>query len=272
VLGLAVATGAATVLASPRHRAFYLGGILPVSRAASGPASASPAPKGSVSRGAGSAARDQSLRVPVAERTPTQVSASGVPRGWDVKEFAGRAEVEVVRDERLAVRLQSERSSFALYRDVVVDPRERPLLSWSWKVTRLPVAADGRVRATDDAAAQIYLVFPRWPDPTTASDVIGYVWDTSAPAGLRFTSPKAANVRLIVVESGPARLGAWLEYERNVADDYVALFGREPPRVGKVALMIDSNDTRSSAEALIGDLVFSGPHRIRKETPTSMLR
>src|SRR5262249_46013188 len=145
-------------------------------------------------------------------------------------------------------------------------------LSWSWKVTRLPAAADGRVRATDDAAAQIYLVFPRWPDPTTASDVIGYVWDTSAPAGMRFTSPKAANARLIVGESGPANPRTWLDYQRNVAEDYVAVFGREPPRVGKVALMIDSNDTRSSAEAMIGDLVFSGPHWMRKETPTSMLR
>jgi hypothetical protein len=212
------------------------------------------------------------VRIAVAERGSGPRPAGGVPRGWDVKEFAGRAEVEVVRDDRLAVRLHSERSSFALYRDVVIDPREKPMLTWSWKVTRLPESADGRVRATDDAAAQIYLVFPRWPDPTTSSDVIGYAWDTTAPAGARFASPKAPNVRLIVVESGPARLGTWLEYRRNVADDYLALFGREPPRVGQVALMADSNDTRSAADALFGDLLFSGPHWIRKETPTSMLR
>lgn len=44
---------------------------------------------------------------------------------------------------------------------------------------------------------------------------------------------------------------------RNVHEDYVALFGRRPPRVGSVVLMIDTDDTQGVAEALIGDLGFS---------------
>ena len=34
----------------------------------------------------------------------------------------------------------------------------------------------------NDQAAQVYVIFPRWPSLAT-SDVIGYVWDTQAPIG-----------------------------------------------------------------------------------------
>jgi len=76
-----------------------------------------------------------------------------------------------------------------------------------------------------------------------------------------------------VVESGPAHLRAWRRQRRNVATDYQALFHRAPPRVGAIALMIDTDDTASTAEAVIGDLMF-GPAGATEsvKTPTSMLR
>jgi hypothetical protein len=131
------------------------------------------------------------------------------------------------------------------------------MLAWSWKVLRLPAEGDVRDGKRDDQAAQVYVVFPRWPSPRTQSDVIGYVWDTTAPVGTTLVSPKAPNVRIIVVESGPARLGAWQRERRNVAADYEALFRRRAPRVGTIAVMIDANDTGGAAEALLGDLMFT---------------
>ena len=209
----------------------------------------------------------------IADREPARLPSDGVPPGWTLKEFAGHAAIELVRsDGRLAARLHSERASFAIHRDVVVELREFPYLSWTWKVTRLPAGGDVREAARDDQAAQLYVIFPRWPSPRTASDVIGYVWDSRAPAETRIKHPRADNVRIVVVESGPARLGEWRTYERNVAADYTALFGRQPPRVGKLAVMVDSNDTRGEAEALFGDLIFARTPQGRTEIPTPVLR
>jgi hypothetical protein len=76
-----------------------------------------------------------------------------------------------------------------------------------------------------------------------------------------------------VVESGAAYLGVWRRQRRNVAEDYQVLFRRPPPRVGAIAVMIDANDTGSTAEATIGDLAFvrgNAPERVK--TPTPMLR
>jgi hypothetical protein len=213
------------------------------------------------------------LRVRIADREPARLPSDGVPPGWTLKEFAGHAVIELVRsDGRLAARLRSERASFAMHRDVVVELREFPYLSWTWKVTRLPAGGDVRDAARDDEAAQLYVIFPRWPSPRTASDVIGYVWDSRAPVGTRIKHPRAQNVRIVVVESGPARLNEWRTYERDVAADYTALFGRQPVRVGKVAVMVDSNDTRGEAEALFGDLVFARTPQERTEIPTPVLR
>ncbi|HEY3064379.1 MAG TPA: DUF3047 domain-containing protein [Methylomirabilota bacterium] len=215
---------------------------------------------------------DGVVRLAPTDRPPAQFPATGVPPGWLLKEFAGQATIETVRDGRLAVRLATERSSFALYRDVIVDPDELPLLSWWWKATRLPAGGDVRHRASDDQAVQLYVIFPRWPAPLSSSDVIGYVWDTTAPAGTRLISTRAGNVRVIVLESGRGGLGTWQRQTRNLVDDYVALFGRRPPRVGKIAFMIDSDDTGTEAEALIGEVTFRPALPEGKEIPTSMLR
>jgi hypothetical protein len=273
VLALVVGAAVVVLFASPVHRAYYL------DRARSG---AAPSGAGGVWQRlsetglptiSGPAASVAAVRAPRSALVPDaegrvaislvdprtlRLPAEGVPPGWEMKEFAGRAAVGVVPSKIGAVlRLRSDQSSFAVYRDVVIDPEQLPWLSWMWKVMRLPAGADVRHAATDDQAAQVYVIFPRWPAPLANSDVIGYVWDTTAPAGTRLTSPKAANVRIIVVESGTAGLGAWRRQQRNVLEDYTALFGRRPPRLGSVAVMIDSDDTAGTAEALVGALAFS---------------
>src|SRR5262249_36295093 len=110
------------------------------------------------------------------------------------------------------------------------------------------------------------------PGGTRNSDGVGYVWDSRAPVGTQLTSTQAANVKIIVVASGPRQTETWRVEQRDVAKDYAALFGRPAPRVGQVAVMIDTNDTKESAEALIGDLIFSRTRAENMETPASMLR
>lgn len=274
---LVLLAGAAILVSNPRHRAFYFGSASPRERDDASDAKRLPAGAAAPVEPAGARSGKRyvprpdgagRIRIPVADQVPWRLPFEGVPPGWDLREFAGRADVEVVRaDGRVAARLRTDQASFALYRDARIDLGEFPVLSWSWKVVRLPAAGDVRGAATDDQAAQLYVIFPRWPAPRTTSDVIGYVWDSRAPVGTRVRSPKADNVRIVVVESGPARLGAWQAYERDVAADYAELFGRRPPRVGMVAVMIDSDDTRGRAEALLGDLVFSRAVRGRTEIP-----
>jgi Protein of unknown function (DUF3047) len=278
VAGVVIAGLALLVLANPRSRARYLDRTVPATtldarelvRRMAGRVT----PAAIATRRQVLVPDAEGLRVPMSDDPPPRVPIEGVPSGWQLREFSGSAEVELVRGERgLAFRLRSTRASFALYRDVVVGLDEFPTLAWSWKVAQLPAGGDVRDRARDDQAAQVYVVFPRWPSPRTRSDVIGYVWDTTAPVGTTLTSTRAPNVKIIVVESGTTRRGNWVRQRRNVAEDYQRLFQRPPPRIGAVAVMIDANDTGSSAEAFVGDLVFMRANAAeRPKTPTPMLR
>lgn len=281
LLGLAVA---ALLLASPRHRQLY-SRLFPGSPEALAPPGLAPSPPPAPPTPTAGAPRERStplaprrgladrtngeppsgpgdrVVVRVADTPPIKLPSVGLPTGWNLKEFAGRAQVEVVSDDsRISFRLVSHGTSFALYRGVVLDVKQFPILMWWWKVLALPAGGDMRQRATDDQAAQVYLVFPRWPAPRINSDVVGYIWDSRAPVGATLTSSQSDNVRVIVLQSGADRLGQWVREERNVYRDYVELFGREPPRIGQVALMVDSNETRSHAEALITDLTFLRKH------------
>jgi len=266
VLGALVVAVGVILAVSPRHRTFYLGHL----GGATDTARASANAETSAPRGAGRGARrttvrvtvptqdaEGRVRVPVADLVPWALPAEGVPAGWDLKEFVGKPDVELVRaDGRLALHLRSESSSFALYRDVVVDPNVQPRLAWSWKVTRLPIDGDARVPTRNDQAVGLYVVFPRWPAPLTTSEVLGYVWDSVAPVGTVVPLPNAPNVRLIVVESGVGGLKEWRSYDRDVARDYAAVFGAAPGRVGKLALMSDADDTRGVGEAFVADVRF----------------
>jgi len=273
-----VLAGALAIVTVPRLRAFYFRQGTPpatttLPRSATLTQASPAASKAVLGRRPLVPDAEGRIRVRVSDRVPPRLPAEGIPVGWTAREFVGQASVELVRDEaRLAVRLKSERSSFALYRDVVVDLNEFPFLTWAWKVVRMPADGDVRERAVDDQAAQLYVIFPRWPAPLQNSDVVGYVWDSRAPVGTQVTSTQAANVKIIVVASGRGQADTWRVEQRDVAKDYAALFGRPAPRVGQVALMIDTNDTKEAAEALIGDLIFARTRSESMETPTSMLR
>ena len=179
------------------------------------------------------------------------------PPEWAVKEWKGKADAQVVKDDSSkALRLRSAKTSTALYKKMSFNIKDYPYLNWRWKVTKIPVGGDVRKKNTDDQAAQIYVIFPKFPSQIN-SRMLGYIWDTGAPAGSEVISAKLSTTRYIVLKSGAGELGKWFSEKRNVYEDYKRLFNEEPPKVGSVALMIDSDDTKTSAESFFGDIYFS---------------
>ena len=138
------------------------------------------------------------------------------------------------------------------------DLKQTPILEWSWRVVALPTGADSRKKSTDDQAAQLYVTWPRFP-PAVRSRIIGYIWDTSAPAGSFVQSQKTGMVTYVVVRTGTAELGKWLTERRNVVEDYVKIYGEQPESPGAVSVAIDSDDTASAAESFFGAILFRKP-------------
>jgi hypothetical protein len=69
-------------------------------------------------------------------------------------------------------------------------------------------------------------------------------------------SQKTGMVTFVVMRSGSKDLGKWLIERRDVAEDYIKIFGEFPDEPKAITISIDSNDTHSMAESFMGPIVF----------------
>ena len=188
------------------------------------------------------------------------VSRRGIPSGWTGEAFGRRADYDFTIEQRAdgrVLRLESRNDHSTIARDITgrVNLKETPILEWSWKATILPTGGDLQRKETTDMAAQLYVVWPRFP-ALVRSRIIGYVWDATTPATTIVKSQKTGTVTFVVMRSGTKDLGKWLTEHRNVAEDYVKIFGEAPDDPSAITISIDSNDTHSIAESFMGPIVF----------------
>ena len=185
------------------------------------------------------------------------VDKNGIPSGWQLKEKSGTPDFSIVKDGNThALHLRSVDTSFAFQKPVTVSTRQYPMISWKWKVMKLPGGGDFRKSKTDDQAAQLFVAFSN-------KKVIGYIWDTNAPKGLVGNTwvPPLMIVKAIVVRSGPSETGKWITETRNAYKDYKKLFGHDPPPVAGIRIQINTQHTETSAESLFADVEFKKSKR-----------
>jgi rSAM/selenodomain-associated transferase 2 len=204
-------------------------------------------------------------------RVTAPLAADALPAGWYLLAFHGVARqtrYAVSRDEEgWALHAQSDRAAAGVYRPLDLDPRVYTVITWRWKIERLLERLDPTRKAGDDYPARVYVAFRYEPEregiwertkfefyralygeyPPGA--VISYVWESRLPPETAYPSPYTARARTIVVRSGPAELGRWVEERRDVYQDYRRLFGAEPSRLAGVAVMTDTDDSGERAEA-----------------------
>jgi hypothetical protein len=198
----------------------------------------------------------------VEDWTKPAVGTKGLPPEWKAQNWGSpKYDFEIVMDDnQRALRMKSVNEASLASRDIKgkVNLKETPILEWSWKVMTLPKNGDSCRKATDDQAAQLYVVWPRFPE-AVRSRILGYVWDTTEPVGTVCKSEKTGTVTYFVIRSGTADLGKWLTERRNVCEDYKKVYNEDCEPPSAVSVAIDSNDTGSTAESFIGAIVFKRP-------------
>jgi hypothetical protein len=178
----------------------------------------------------------------------------GIPGGWKGQSWGLPSyNFEIVSDGGQSVlRLKSAGESSTISRDLNggIDLKETPIIKWSWKAIALPSGGNACQKETDDQAAQLYVAWLR-------SRIIGYIWDSTAPIGTICKSQKMHGVTYVIVASGAKQLGKWVAESRNVLRDFQRIYGETPDKPSTLALSIDSDDTGSNADSLIGTIAFT---------------
>jgi len=156
-----------------------------------------------------------------------------------------------------------------------VDLAATPRLRWRWKVSvPLDTTAPERERDGDDFAARVYVAFAFEPERASLFErarhrvgtsiygeelpgiALNYVWSRGEPAGSHWENPFSANAKMLSL--GPAPRGVWREADVDVLADYRRVVGGDPPPALFVALMSDSDNSCSRAEASYADFRLVG--------------
>lgn len=172
-----------------------------------------------------------------------------------------------------ALRVQSAQSYGNL-----VHPLQPPLpaqglqLAWRWRVDQPLPDADLRRRDGDDVVVKVCLGFAlpieavpfverqllrlarlRTREPLPAATLC-YVWDPRLPAGTALANAYTRRVRLLVLRGPEAPLAQWQAEQRDVAADFLRLFGDEAttvPPLSAVAVGADADTTQGRGLAWV---------------------
>ncbi len=202
---------------------------------------------------------------------------SGLPQGWKPLTFKNIPKwttYELVKHgEHVVVKAISDASASGLTKEVKINPKEFPIVRWQWKVDNLLKTSDVSRKDGDDYPARLYITFEYDPDKVSVGKklkykagrilfgdipigAINYVWERKAPVGAVIDNAYTDFVKMVVVESGPQKLGVWTDELRNIYEDYKNAFGEEPPLINGVAIMTDTDNTKERVTAYYGDIVF----------------
>jgi hypothetical protein len=202
---------------------------------------------------------------------------SGLPEGWKpltFKKIPKPTVYELVTDDSaVVVKAISDAAASGLTREVRIDPAVFGVVQWRWKVENLLTRSDVTRKSGDDYPARLYITFEYDPDKVSFGrrlkykagralfgDIpiaaLNYIWDTKTPMGTVVDNAFTDFAKMIVVESGAAKVGLWVEESRNVYEDYKQAFGEDPPMINGVAIMTDTDNTRERAVAYYGDIRF----------------
>jgi len=187
----------------------------------------------------------------------------GVPSGWATEGLGPRPDKGRLEDAQETggnhfLRISTDGSFYSFGIDTPFDPEQYPVLTWRWRVDRMPQRADISTRNGDDAAARLFVVFRDAAHPSTTRK-LEYVWDTAHPAGSIIPDPYSPDTtKALVLESGSEKLGQWVPEKVNLVSDYQRAFGTGPGRVKTIAFASNSEETHSATVADFDDLQIIG--------------
>lgn len=198
---------------------------------------------------------------------------------WHVFDFKNvpHTKYEFVKSEtnEIVVKATSNASASGMIREVSIDPNEYPIIEWKWNVKHVVKNADVTKRSGDDYSARIYITFDLpsdslglkdriiyktastfYPDGKIPIRAMNYIWASNGEEGAIHSNPWTNLSQMIIIQTGTKHTGQWITETRNILEDYRKIYNSNPPKINAIAIMTDSDNTKESAEASYGEIIF----------------
>jgi len=215
---------------------------------------------------------------PSTPKLASQVPATWQPEDqlkWESVKIPGKlaTEYSLVRlNNRNKLKANAQASASMLRQDLHIEPERLNALSFSWQIQELIADADMSQRETEDSPVRLVLAFDGDRSQFSAKNAmlselshavsgkpmpyatLMYVWCNKRPVNSVIHNPRTDRIRKIVIESGPQRVNQLISYERNIKADFEKAFGEAPGALIGIAIMTDTDNTRSHAQAWYGPI------------------
>ena len=177
-------------------------------------------------------------------------------------------------DGRATMTASASSSASMLRRAMWIDAADLGNINFSWKVPGLIEQADFSIREFDDAPVRVILTFEGDRSKFSSKNAmlselallvtghempyatLVYTWCNDCAELSIIQNPRTDRVRKFPLESGPAKLNRWLDYQRDIKLDFEKAFGEAPGALTSVSIMTDTDNTKSRARAYYGTLRF----------------
>ena len=168
------------------------------------------------------------------------------PSEWKARKDSGKEAYLVQEDGgQRFLRAHAKNLGVQAAREYEWDLNAYPVLAWSWRPVEFPRGADEKDGKNDSVLA-VYMMVPY--SKIRGPKAVKYIWSEKVPADTRLES-NGGLTQVRVLESGTDKRGQWVEERVNARDDYLKYFDEKSvPKAAGIAVLTDSDDTRSSAQ------------------------
>lgn len=174
--------------------------------------------------------------------------------------------------EQGGIEVEAKGSVAVLYRGAGKGEAAKPILSWRWRVDRSdieavdlgrkeradrPIALHVGFEQDDSTSDFMRSLAARMMGAPPPGRVITYTWGGTQRAGEVLVSPYLGDEgRIVILRSGTAPLGDWVEERVDLHADFRRFFGYAPPPVAYIAISADADDQPGHTLARIADIRF----------------
>jgi hypothetical protein len=203
-------------------------------------------------------------------------NTTSTPQGWSFYRIAPFKKNTVYRLEnyqgRTVLSANAKTSASGLAVKLKPKPSQHLWLKWEWKTSNLIQAANPADKQADDSPLRILVAFDGDKSKLGFKDnltfelahlmsgqelpyaTLMYIWSNHHPVDTILNNPHTGRIKMIVVDSGPNKLNQWQLHERDLSADFMAAYGEKPGNVVGVALLTDTDNTKSEARSYYGDI------------------
>ena len=218
-------------------------------------------------------------QLPAQEQLPkfsAETARDGMPSGWSFYRIAPFKKNTVYRLENYQGKTVLSANSKTSASGLAIKLRPRKAnnlwLQWEWKAINPIANADNTDGYADDAPLRILVAFDGNKSKLSlkekmtfemASLISGqempyatlmYIWSGKSPVNTIINNAHTSRIKMIVVDSGWDNLGQWHKHQRDLAADYKRAYGDTPGEVIGIALLTDTDNTKSEVRAFYGDI------------------